>query len=150
WHLARLLADTLDRRSARQGDVARWYRATLAAMAASRFWSFPHARTARARFPDDAGVHFFVGCLHALNAEPASQAAVAGGRADRTRLGIRSARGELGDAAAAFRRALVLEPRHAEAHLRYGRVLTLLERPREAIAELRAALPDLATTEMRY
>ena len=42
-------------------------------------------------------------------------------------------------AEAAFRKALTLEPNHVEAHIQYGRFLTVFGKPREALRELEAA-----------
>jgi tetratricopeptide (TPR) repeat protein len=151
WATARTLADALDRKAGRDEDLDFWYRASLAQMASMQLWNAPHAARALARFPADAALQFFAGCLHETLATNRVQSAVAGpGLPSTVVLRVDSADGELDQAASRFKRALTLNPRHDEARLHYGRVLTLAGKADVAVGELRRTVGVLTEPVQQY
>jgi tetratricopeptide (TPR) repeat protein len=157
WELARMLLDYVRPggmgRSAPARDemVRRWYVATAAWMQAVEQHDTVHLDRARTMFPDDPDILFWSGCQHEIYAGPPIQSAIhtavvpAGVKFD-----VSSSRGELRDAETWFRKAIAGNPANAEARLRHGRVLALLDRPRDAIDELRQALEATDDPLMRY
>jgi tetratricopeptide (TPR) repeat protein len=139
WRMARRLGDTLESKSVRNADLAFWYRATLAHFAAMQTWNAAHVQRALARFGDDSELQFLAGCLHETLAAPRTQTFVASLPAT-VEVRVGSADGELRESASRLRRAVALDPRHVEARLHLGRVLTLTGRAAEAAAELRRAV----------
>ena len=151
WEAARLLADLLDKKTGRDPDVAFWYRATLAALAGIHMWNATHAERALARFGDDPELQFLVGCLHETLASPLTQASVAKmALPPGSFLRVRSASGELGQAASFLQRALELRTGHTEARLHYGRLMTLLDRAGPAVTELRRAATEATDATLQY
>lgn len=151
WAVSRALASLLDQRSGRLEDVGLWYRATLALMAHAEAWSVGHADAAVTQLPDDADILFLAGSLHETLATPHVQATLDGLRlpGDLT-LRIMSAREELRLAVSLLRRAVDRNPSHTEARIHYGRVLTLAERPGDALAQMRRAAAEATELEQRY
>jgi tetratricopeptide (TPR) repeat protein len=118
WQMARALANSVESSAGRGPDVALWYRATLALMEASDRWSVTHEALEAARV----------------------QASLAGARMPSdTTFHVQSPHDELRLAEALLKRALDRQPAFVEARIRYGRVLTLLDRPDDAVKELRRA-----------
>lgn len=151
WEAARTLANALDKKTGREPDVAAWYRATLAALSSIHMWNATHAERALARFSDDPELQFLVGCQHETLASPLTQSSIASTRLPpATFLRVRSASGELKDAASLLQRALELNPRHAEARVHYGRVLTQIDRAAQAVIELRRAAAEATEPVLRY
>jgi hypothetical protein len=150
WRFSRTLLE-LPPHAAWRGEVPRrWYVATAAFMQGlSRLSDLvPHLERAQRLFPDDPDVLFAVGMLHEAMASPEVQdAAHETALPDGMKLGVLSARAHLGEARAAFRRALDQRPEFADARVRLGRVLDLLGRHDEAARELERV--GLADGEMR-
>jgi tetratricopeptide (TPR) repeat protein len=157
WELARMLLDHVRPEGAAHPApglddmVRRWYRATAAWMQAREQHDTQHLDHARTIFPNDPDILFLTACQHEAYAGPPIQAAsqsvpVATG----VRFEFTSARSELRQAEGYFRRALAARPSMAEAQLRYGRVLFLLERYADAIGALRQALAASLERELRY
>ena len=157
WDIARLALDRVLPRNSREPAPQRdpmvraWYRATAAWMQWREDHDTLHLAHARRIFPDDPDLLFLSGCQHETYASPAIQAAAhslalpAGFTVD-----IGSDRAELRQAEGFLRKAVVANPRMGEAHLRLGRVLGLLGRHVDALAELRQAEPMLAGDELQY
>jgi len=140
WQMARALANSVESSAGRGPDVALWYRGTLALMEASDRWSVTHAAEAVAHFPDDAELLFLAGCLHEALEAARVQASLAGARLPSdTTFHVQPPHDELRLAEALLKRALDRQPAFVEARIRYGRVLTLLDRPDDAVKELRRA-----------
>ena len=157
WELARMLLDHVrPERVAHPApgldDMVRlWYRATAAWMQAHEQHDTDHLDRARAIFPKDADILFLSACQHETYAGAPIQTATRGMPAvTGMRFDVLSERPELQQAESLFRRALAARPAMAEARLRYGRVLFLLERYPEAVAELRQALTSIEEVEQRY
>jgi tetratricopeptide (TPR) repeat protein len=120
--------------------VRDWYVATTAWMQNRQEYDSAHVQRARLLFPVDADVLFLTGSQHETYASPLLQtAASSAARAPGVRFDVRSGQAELREAEKAFRQALAIRPDLAEAHLRLGRVLSLLGKPKEAVDELRIA-----------
>ena len=128
-----------------------WYRATSAWMVVTENHDTKHLDRAREIFPNDRDILFLSGCQHEAYARPLIQSAVktavlpTGFAID-----VDSADLELRRAESFFRGALSQDPAHAEARLRLGRTLGLLDRHVDAASELRAASESLADAEQRY
>ena len=151
--LARRLAAWLDARSGRLPDVHFWYRATLAAMATTGTWSARQANTAAALAPVDAELLFQAGCVHEMLASPRLQQSIAtGGQAlpfSATPL-IRTTGEELRLAASLLKRAIDAQPGHVDARIHYARVLTLTDRPAEAVRALQRGDADARDPVQQY
>jgi tetratricopeptide (TPR) repeat protein len=150
WEIARMLLDAVKSRG-RDDMVRLWYRATAAWMQSREDHDTDHLDRARAMFPDDADILFLSGCQHETYASPGIQgpmrtAVIPTG----VRIDVGSDRAELKQAEAFFRRTLAANPSMAEAHLRLGRVLSLLERPADAVPELREAIASTEEDLLRY
>jgi tetratricopeptide (TPR) repeat protein len=151
WRMARSLAQLVERKAGRDADLALWYRASIAWMAAVQTWNAAHVEAALSRFGDDPGLQLLAGCMHEALASARTQAAIAASRLpNNVILRIDSASGELKGAAARLRRGLELNPQHAEARIHYGRVLTLTGRRVDAIETLRRALPLTKDPLLQY
>jgi tetratricopeptide (TPR) repeat protein len=147
WELARELLDRVRPAGAAMATpaldpmVRLWYRATAAWMQAREQHDTVHLDRAREIFPNDADILFLSACQHEVYAGAPIQTVVreayvpTGVKAD-----VASERSELHQAETLFRKALAANASIAEAHLRLGRVLSLLDRNADAIVELRAAL----------
>ena len=128
-----------------------WYRATSAWMIWSEDHDTKHLDRARAIFPSDPDILFLSGCQHEAYARPLIQSAVNSAVLPTGfSIDVDSARLELRRAESFFRATLSQNPAHAEARLRLGRTLGLLDRHAEAASELRAASAALAAGEQRY
>jgi hypothetical protein len=151
WRATRIFAGMIEKKDARFADLVLWSRASLAWLIAVQQWNAAHVRHAVDRYGDDADVRFLAGALHEMLAGARTQALVQGGGLPvnfEPRVGSRDA--ELADAGALFTRAIDLNPRHAEARLHYGRVLTLTGRAAAAVSELRRAAGEAQEPEQRY
>ncbi len=157
WELARLLLDFVKPPGASNPApgldemVRLWYRATAAWMQAREQHDTLHLDRARAIFPKDADILFLSACQHEVYAGPPIQtvlqaAAVPYG----VKSDVASERSELHLAETYFRRALAANPSMAEARLRFGRVLSLLDKQAEAVSELRQALTSTKDPSLKY
>jgi hypothetical protein len=157
WELARLLLDDVKpggaaRPAPGQDEMVRsWYRATAAWMQFHEQHDRRHLDRAREIFPGDADILFLSACQHEAYAGRPIQSAV---QAIVAPTGFTTAigaeRSELRRAETYFRRALVANPASAEAHVRFGRVLSLLERYADAGAELEQGLEIADDAVVRY
>jgi tetratricopeptide (TPR) repeat protein len=157
WDIGRRLLDAVRPPGERMPHPERdrmvhdWYRATSAWMIWNENHDTKHVDRAREIFPNDPDILFLSGCQHEAYARPLIQSAVqtavlpTGFSID-----VDSARLELRRAESFFRGALSQDPAHAEARLRLGRTLGLLDRHADAASELRAASESLADAGQRY
>jgi tetratricopeptide (TPR) repeat protein len=157
WDIARTAFDQIRPPGAakpapeRDSMVRTWYRATGAWMQFREDHDTLHLDHGRKIFPDDPDLLFLSGCQRETYAAPAIQAAahtvsLPSGFA----VAIGSERAELRQAENLLRRAVTAAPEMGEAHLRLGRVLGLLGRHQEAVAELQQALTQLTDDDSRY
>jgi tetratricopeptide (TPR) repeat protein len=149
--LARVLGDELDSKSGRKPDLALWYRGTIATLALRNKWNTVHSTHALSLFPDDGELRFLVGCQHETFASARTQASIPNTPLPPgMSIPVGSPSRELNQAASDLKRAVDANPANVEAHLHYGRVLTLVGRPAAAIAELRAAARAARDPILRY
>ncbi len=157
WEVGRMLLDAVRPAGAANpapglDDMVRlWYRSTAAWMQAREQHDTDHLDRARAIFPNDADILFLSACQREVYAGAPVQSALRGMPVPTgMRSDVSSERAELQHAEGFFRRALAANPAMAEARLRYGRVLLLLDRPADAASELRQALAKTDEAEQRY
>ena len=157
WEIARMLLDFVVSKGGsraapeRDGMVRQWYRATAAWMQLREDHDRLHLDRARALFPADSDILFLSACQREVFAGAAIQTAVRSAVLPTgVTLNVGSDRAELREAEALFRRALEIKPDHAEARVRYGRVLGLMGKYPESALELRRAVADLTDQQMLY
>jgi tetratricopeptide (TPR) repeat protein len=110
-----------------------------------------HLNRARQLFPSDPDILFLSATQCETYAGAPIQTAMRSARLPTgVTLDVGSDREELREAEALFRRLLEIKPGHAEARLRYGRVLGELGKRQESAAELRRAVADLTDAPLRY
>lgn len=157
WEIAAMILDHVRPKGASRpnpaGDdmVRRWYRATSAWMQLNEDHDTLHLTRGREIFPTDPEILFLSGCQRETYASPGIQNAI---RTAVVPIGysidLGSAHAELRRAETFFRGAIARAPDHAEAHLRLGRVLGLLERHAEAAGQLRIAAASLTDPQLQY
>ena len=158
----RLVRDTRSPRAAEmRAHAIAWYRAVSAELA----WRLnladlaPHVRRSLEVFPDDAGIQFDAACYFESYASPQIQASMAADRPARP--SRRQPHQLMEDFATSranllrlaekhFLEAVKLDPSFVEARVRLGRVLTLRDRAREAVGELRKASEAIAGPRVTY
>ena len=157
WDLARMLLDYVTPRGSehpapgRDDMVRDWYRATAAWMQSREDYDTVHLTRARDIFPSDPVILFLSGTLAETYAAPHIQSAVRSAVVPAAvTFSIGSDRAELRLAEAFFRRALAVDPALPELHLRFGHVLSLLERHADAAKELRESLASEHESVLRY
>jgi tetratricopeptide (TPR) repeat protein len=157
WDLARMLLDYVKPRGSdhpapgRDDMVRDWYRATAAWMQSREDYDTVHLNRARDIFPTDPVILFLSGTQAETYAAPHIQSAVRSAVVPAVvRFAVGSDRAELRQAEGFFRRALTLGPAPPELHLRFGHVLSLLERHADAAKELRDALASEDEAVLRY
>jgi hypothetical protein len=146
WDYARDLLDAVTPAPEADDTVALWYR-TIGAMFASSYSfgeAWPHIQRARVLFPNDAGILFGDAAVQETLASPRIQDYVRVTKLPNGQrfLFVESESYHLQVATGLLKRALYLDPSHAEARLRLGRVLSLMGRHAEALAELQAVPPQ--------
>src|SRR3954465_7625456 len=110
-----------------------------------------HINHARELFPADPDILFLSACHRETYAGPPIQTAVRSAVLPTgVTMGVGSEQMELKQAEQLFRRTLQVKPDHAEARLRFGRVLGGLGKHAEAALELRRAVADLAEPQLLY
>jgi tetratricopeptide (TPR) repeat protein len=157
WDLARMLLDYVKPRGSdhpapgRDDMVRDWYRATAAWMQSREDYDTVHLNRARDIFPTDPVILFLSGTQAETYAAPHIQSAVRSAVVPAVvTFAVGSDRAELRQAEAYFRRALTVDPALPELHLRFGHVLSLLERHADAAKELREALASEDESVLRY
>ena len=157
WEIARMLLDFVRPRGSDHADpgrdemVRQWYRATAAWRQLREDHDKLHLDRARELFPADPDILFLSACQRETYAGAPIQAAVRSAVLPTgVTLDVASDRAELRRAAALFRSALDINLEHAEARLRYGRVLGVLGRHADAAIELRRAAAALQDGQLQY
>jgi tetratricopeptide (TPR) repeat protein len=157
WEIARMLLDFVRPRGVDHADpghdemVRKWYRATAAWMQLREDHDRLHLDRARAIFPADPDILFLSACQRETYAGVPIQTAVRSAILPTgVTLDVGSERTELREAEGLFRRLLEIRSDHAEARLRYGRVLGALGKHAEAAMELRRAVADLTDRQLLY
>jgi hypothetical protein len=157
WEIARMLLDFVRPRGASRADpghdemVREWYRATAAWMQLREDHDKLHLDRARAIFPSDPDILFLSACQRETYAGVPIQTAVRSAILPTgVTLDVGSERVELREAEGLFRQVLEIKSGHAEARLRYGRVLGGLGKHAEAAVELRRAVAELTERELVY
>jgi tetratricopeptide (TPR) repeat protein len=150
WKFVRGLLDLVTPHPSRDDAVREWYRASSAVLLGRLHLHDDHFEQAVRLFPDDPLLLMFAGSFH----EALSSASVQGfvRSALQTRgvvFRIDSTSTELRRAESFYRRALTIDPGAAEAGVRLGRVLSLLERNAEALTQL-PRLDASAPPMLRY
>lgn len=153
WEFGRTALDGIQPRPADDMLAARWYRATSEYQAARGEYGYlaPHLESGRKIFPADPAIQFYAGVLHEALASPAVQVAVNWlWSREGFQPAVASVPKELREAETFLRHALDLDPAQATARLHLGRVMGLLDRHDEAVAQLRSALALLTDERQRY
>lgn len=157
WGMSRRLLDEVRSRPNRDPDPASdagvrlWYHAMSAYFQADHQVTLPHFGDATRTFPDDSEILFLAGAMREMASAPGVFATV---RRDRNPFGagtgIGSEEEEMRLAESLFRRALAVSPRHIEARLHLGRVLTRLGRHDAAVKELRLVTASTEDPRLSY
>lgn len=157
WEIARMLLDLVvppggDHAAPASDPMVRdWYYATAAWMQLREDHDRLHLDRALQLFPSDRGLLFLGACLRETFAGVPIQTAVRSAILPTgVTMEVHSPRVELHDAEGLFRRLLEIDPGHAEARLRLGRVLGLLGKHAEAAVELRRARAALTDSQLLY
>ena len=151
WEMASSLLEGVTPDPSKDEMVRLWYRATVAFQQSEGQLDSYHLERALKRFPTDATIVFFSGCLHETFASPEVQSLVQSTKLPSgVTLAVGSARGELRVAETFFRQALTIDPGLTEARVRLGRVLGLQGRHADAATELRQALATTQDSLLRY
>ncbi len=152
WEFGRTALDGVRPAAGADPLVAAWYRATSAYLQFRREYGFlvPHLTKARTILPKDPYLQLYSGVLHEAYAAPSVQAALPALSTRAFRPHVESPAEELKLAELFYRRALELDPGLAIARMRLGRVIGLLGRHPQAVAELRQALLTLTGDRHRY
>ena len=152
WQIGRLLLDGILPSPGNDAGTLLWYRASSAHLL--REGHLDEARThlekGRQLFPASWELLLDSAYLHQAFSSPGIQAAVQAMSSEGTKADVGSQRSELERAERFFRQALAINPGHIEARVRLGRMLGQLGRHEEAAAELRKALDEGPTGEVRY
>lgn len=149
WEYARRLIDAIAPDPSRVPVVRQWYIATTAYMQSRRFLGYAGNNLDQALkiFPSDDRILFYAGALHETWALPANQNIQL---LPDIKLSYGSTESELKSAEEYFQKAITANPASGEAHLRHGRVLGLLGRHQQAIAEFRQAAAQITDRQLEY
>jgi tetratricopeptide (TPR) repeat protein len=157
WEVARMLLDHVKPSGADHVDpasdpmVLQWYRATNAWMQANEDYDPLHLSHALTIFRADPDLLFLTACLHETYAASRVQSVLRSAvLPSGVSFDIGAERAELRQAEEFFRRAVAAKPDFGEAHLRFGRVLSQLGRPADAVKELTQALASTEDELLRY
>lgn len=146
---ARRLIDSVSPSPSEDPMVRQWYIATTAHMQRHRF--LPYAKqnieNGLELFPSDDRMLLYAGVLHETWASSAHQNVILPSRLELT---YGSKKSELKRARQFFRKSVEANPNSAEAHLRLGRVLGLLENHQQAVAELQQAAASTKDPQLLY
>jgi len=157
WEFARKLLDLVaaggTTRPAPTADamVRQWYIATSAWMQPGGHHDNDHIGRGREMFPDDPDLAMLAGAQHEAYATSSVQTAVRSAFLPTgVTLAVSSERSELRDAEKLLRRATELKPDFAEAQIRLGRVLAIMERDAEAADHLTRGVEGTDDRLLRY
>jgi tetratricopeptide (TPR) repeat protein len=149
WKYARLLLHWSASDPSRDAMILQWYIATTAYMFSQRQWGFVELNLSLALkyYPANPTILFYAGVLHEINAAPKSQNALFPAP---TSFYVDSKDEERNLALRFFRQAIKADPIFAEAHLHLGRVLGLIGKHEEALAELHQAAAAVQDSQLQY
>jgi hypothetical protein len=153
WQLGRVLIDSLEPEHLRDAFVSLWYRASAEFMIAGGDYAATQSHLACAQrvLADEAHVWLASGVVRAHYATPSVQNAMAGVKVPfGFYVMVNDRQAELDQAERFLRRAVELEPRSAEAQLRYGWVLVQQQRLDPAFDALRAARAAASEPVLEY
>jgi tetratricopeptide (TPR) repeat protein len=148
WDFARQQIDSVSSPS-KDPMVRQWYIATIAYLQSRGFLGYAGQilKYALEKLPNDPHILFYAGALHENWALPFHQNVVMIKGAKVT-YGLKEA--ELKLALQYFQKVVALDPGFAEAHLRLGRVLSLLDQRSKAVAELQQAAASIKDPQLLY
>ena len=147
WLQARALLDAVRPDPAQDEMVRLWYVATVTFLLETGNYvnARPQLEHARLLFRTDADLLFARGYYAEAFASPVIQTVVAEAGSSQ-----HSVKSYLEEAEDLYRRAVRENPKFVEARVRHGKVLTLLERHRDAVEELRVAAAAAQGPELRF
>jgi tetratricopeptide (TPR) repeat protein len=151
WQFARTLVAFVRPDPSTDPFVVRWYRAMTASFERAYELGFaaPHLEDARKVLPRDPWILLYSGGMHEALAAPRFRS-IDRSRPPSAASKLRSVRDELENAVKDFEAAAEADPAFAEAHLRLGRTLGLLQRHGEALAAVKRALSLTDDPVLRY
>jgi len=146
---ARRLIDSVSPSPSPDPMVRQWYIATIAYMQSRRrlVYGQQHLENARQILPSDDRILFYSGVLHEVWASPLLQKMELPPRIEVTH-GSESS--ELKKAEQFYRKSIEVNPNSPETRLRLGRVLGLLGRHQQAVAELQLAAASIKDPQLLY
>lgn len=149
WEFARRLIDSISPSPSQDPMARQWYIATTAHMQSHRLLSYAKQNLENALeiFPSDDRILFYAGVLHETWASPLHQNIQLPPRYQVT---WGSKESELKRARQFFQKSIKANPDSAETHLRLGRVLGLLGRHNQAVAELHLAAASIKEPQLSY
>ena len=158
WELAEMCLEYIKPRGAKKPTpaademVRRWYRATAGWLQLHLEHDVDHMTKALGLFPTDPEMLFLAGSQRETFATVSIQNAIrtAGGSWAGFSVDIGSPHTELRRAETFFRGVVARVPDHAEARLRLGRTLGLLERHADAAEQLRLTVDALTEPHLQY
>jgi hypothetical protein len=142
WEIGRLILDAIKPEAAEDPGVTLWYRAASAYLLREGHLGQARAHLERAQrlLPDDPMLLLDRAYFHQILSSISIQAAADDLRLDGADPAVGTRRAELIRAERLFRQALSRQPDHADARMRLGHTLGLLDRHEDAVIELRAAI----------
>jgi tetratricopeptide (TPR) repeat protein len=149
WEFARRLIDSISPSLSQDPMVRQWYIATTAHLQSRRLlvYAKQNLENALEIFPSDDRILFYAGVLHEVWASPLHQKMQLPPRVEVT---YGSEESELKKAERLFRKSIGANPNSPETHLRLGRVLGLLGRHHQAVAELQIAAASIKDPQLSY
>jgi tetratricopeptide (TPR) repeat protein len=149
WDYARRLMDSISPRPSQDQMAIQWYIATTAYMQSHRFLAYArqNLESALKIFPSNERILFYAGVLHEIYAMPSNQNIIL---PQFGRLAHGPKESELKEARQLFQKAIKVNPDFAEAHLRLGRTLGLLNLHEQAVGELQQAAVSIKDPQLLY
>lgn len=161
WIVGRLLLDAVEPSPAEDPFVARWYRASAAALLEAREFSAakPLLEHALDILPRDSNLRYQAGFYHQASAGPSlvpvlrMQQRIVDRTPRRQRVVttvVETPEWHWKQAEKQFREAVTLAPDHLEARIRLGQALLRLDRPADAAVELRRSAGAVQDGDLGY
>ena len=149
WEFARQLINSVSPSPSEDPLARQWYIATTAYMQSRRLFVYARQNLENALeiFPSDDRILFYAGILHETWASPSNQNVQL---PPRWKLNYGSRESELKRARKFFQKSIEANPNSAETHLRLGRVIGLLGKHPQAVAELQLAAEATKDPQLLY
>ncbi len=149
WEFARRLIDSVSPSPSQDPMARQWYIATTAHLQGRRLpvYAKQNLENALEIFPSDDRILFYAGVLHEVWASPLHQKMQLPPGIEAT---YGSEESELKKAERFFRKSIEVNPNSPETHLRLGRVLGLLGRHHQAVAELQLVAASIKDPQLLY